>query len=384
MSYPTTIDVYITLVDNIDTVAASHVNERNTAIVNIETALQASLAGVSIPGDIRMWAGSIADIPSGWLHCNGDSLNVEDQVALYTAIGVQYGGSVSLIDSSSSAHTITSYGSVAASAAQLVFGNASIKFGVGNYVTIPDSADWSFGSGDLTIECFARFGASTAHTIFFHRTDNSNYCAIYPILSSNYVNFLLRISATFEINIVASYTFSLNTWYHIAVVRYGNDWNVYINGTSYGSATYSGSYPDFSEALFIGVANISGTPSQYMQGNLDEVRISKGIARYTANFTPPTAAFTDDAYTVLLLHGDLSGTFTLPDFRDTFPIGAKEDSGGIAKTNITGSLAKTGGSITSNSGGGGEASTGGGNGDIGSHTHTMVPPYVAFAFMVKT
>lgn len=89
--------------------------------------------------------------------------------------------------------------------------------------------------------------------------------------------------------------------------------------------------------------------------------------------------------------GDGSTTFNLPDVRDRFPVGAKQDSAGIAKSNLEGSLNKTGGdtnqpprtgngvnSVTAQSGGGRTAA------EPEAQYHPFVPPYVAFAFIIKT
>jgi hypothetical protein len=79
-------------------------------------------------------------------------------------------------------------------------------------------------------------------------------------------------------------------WNHVAIVRNGSTWTVSINGTSVGTATYSGTVNIPIGPLEIGWA---GTTDSYFTGYIDDLRITKGIARYTANFTPPTAAFED-------------------------------------------------------------------------------------------
>lgn len=381
MAYPTTIDIYITLVDNIDTVAASHVNERNTAIVNIETALQADLAGVNIPGDIRMWAGAIADIPDGWLFCNGASVAIEDYLDLAAAVGGQYGTmTADITDSSSNAFTITANGDASLSFLSSRFGNGGALFdGSGDYLTVPDDPVWDLGTGDFTIEMFINNASAGWSTQFY-----------LEITGTTKVQFYHTAGDGFKVVIGGStYTFSYSgsSWgvggmIHVCCMRTSGTVTAHLDG--YQVVSGAADATNITSNTGVRIGQDSGA-SYNFNGYMDEIRISN-VARYSGSpFTVPSSALTNDANTLLLLHCDIAtGTFVLPDMRDKFPVGAKQDDSGIAKTNITGSLAKTGGSTTSGSGGGGEASTGGGNPDIGSHTHTMVPPYVAFAYMIKT
>lgn len=381
MAYPTTIDVYITLVDNIDTVAASHVNERNTAIVNIETALQANLAGVNIIGDIRMWAGAIADIPSGWLFCNGATVNIQDYPDLAEAIGGQFGTmTATMTDSSSYAHTITANGDASLSYLSSRFGNASALFdGSGDYLTVPDHAIWDLGTGDFTIEMWINNASAGWSTQFYLEITGTTKVQFYHVAGDGFKVVIGGTTHTFS---YSGSSWGVGGMIHVACMRTSGTVTAHIDG--YQVVSGAADSTNITSNTGVRIGRDSGG-SWNFNGHMDEIRISN-VARYSGNpFTVPSAAFTSDANTLLLLHNDVTtGTFVLPDFRDRFPIGAKQDSGGISKSNITGSLAKTGGSITSNSGGGGEASNGGGNGDIGSHVHTMSPPYVAFAFMVKT
>ena len=100
------------------------------------------------------------------------------------------------------------------------------------------------------------------------------------------------------------------TWHHIALVRgTNNTTNLYIDGTSRGSyASDTSSFAATNNSRIAGLAN-GFTPD----GHMDELRISK-TARYTATFTPTTAAFVNDANTTLLLHFDgTNGSTTFTD-----------------------------------------------------------------------
>jgi hypothetical protein len=106
-------------------------------------------------------------------------------------------------------------------------------------------------------------------------------------------------------------TISLATWYHVALVRSGNSWYVFQDGSQVGSPrTSSASVADYTGTLYVG--SYQGT-ALYFNGWLDEFRVTKGVARWTSNFTPPMSAYAGDSNTVLLLHmdgTDGSTTFT--------------------------------------------------------------------------
>ena len=79
------------------------------------------------------------------------------------------------------------------------------------------------------------------------------------------------------------------TWHHIAVVRSGSTLTTYVDGTSRGTDTISLAMSPTSADVEIGQGVY--TSSYPYEGYLDDIRITKGVARYTSNFTPPTASF---------------------------------------------------------------------------------------------
>ena len=106
-------------------------------------------------------------------------------------------------------------------------------------------------------------------------------------------------------------TFTINTWYHIAVSRSSGNLRVFVNGTQIGS-TVTGStynYIPYTDGLVTRFGKFGDDRGRW-QGYMEEIRFSK-TARYTANFTAPTAPFQNDANTVLLIHGDGSNNSTV-------------------------------------------------------------------------
>lgn len=167
------------------------------------------------------------------------------------------------------------------------FGTGSLEFdGTGDWLLIPDSIDQRLGTGNFTIECWLYLSATgTARGIVGKGTSTTGW-----LLSTNTSNAVVFTYGTSTIT--STGTLSGTTWYHIAVVREGTSTNqtkIYIGGTNDGTGTVS---TDFNQtnAAYVGANRTGGDP---MNGYIDDLRITKGVARYTANFTAPTAAFPD-------------------------------------------------------------------------------------------
>lgn len=167
------------------------------------------------------------------------------------------------------------------------FGTGSLEFdGTGDWLLVPDSIDQRLGTGNFTIECWLYLSATgAARGIVGKGTSTTGW-----LLSTNSSNAVVFTYGTSTIT--STGTLSGTTWYHIAVVREGtgtNQTKIYIGGTNDGTGTVS---TDFTQtnAAYVG-ANRTGGDA--LNGYIDDLRITKGVARYTANFTPPTAAFPD-------------------------------------------------------------------------------------------
>jgi len=167
------------------------------------------------------------------------------------------------------------------------YGTGSLEFdGTGDWLLVPDSIDQRLGTGNFTIECWLYLSATgTARGIVGKGTSTTGW-----LLSTNTSNAVVFTYGTSTIT--STGTLSGTTWYHIAVVREGtgtNQTKIYIGGTNDGTGTVS---TDFTQtnAAYVGANRTGGDP---MNGYIDDLRITKGVARYTANFTAPTAAFPD-------------------------------------------------------------------------------------------
>ena len=197
-------------------------------------------------------------------------------------------GSTTIIDSSPSPKTVTAVGNAQISTAQSKFGGASIAFdGVGDYLSIADSSDWDV-TADYTIEFWARHGSSgflfTKGYLGTQSISGTNGFAIGHFQG----NLSVRTASSLISSTGAPIT-SL-AWNHIALVWSSSTLKGYVNGTEVLSTT---AYTT-STAVPLIIGNFSNLDAnRYFDGYIDDLRITKGVARYTANFTPPTAPFPD-------------------------------------------------------------------------------------------
>ena len=170
------------------------------------------------------------------------------------------------------------------------YGTGAMEFdGTGDHLATNGNPNlFAFGSGDFTIECWVYFNSLSGAQIIYDGRPSTAQTTQPTIYTSGstlyyYTNSGNRITAT---------TLSVSTWYHIALTRSGTDTKLFVNGTQSGS-TYTDStvYTNSDGRPFIGADsfNNGSPPGNFMNGFIDDLRITKGIARYTANFTPPTA-----------------------------------------------------------------------------------------------
>jgi hypothetical protein len=165
------------------------------------------------------------------------------------------------------------------------FGGSSMYFdGTGDYLSLRSNPLYAFGTGDFTIEGWLylttnqNFGA-----MFISSTTGTGDALHIQISNANKV----RVTNETTQLLLATNAISLTTWTHIAVVRSGTTLAIYQNGILNGSTTNSTSF--IQNGAVVGYEMVGG--NFYYTGYIDDLRITKGYARYTSNFTPPTSAF---------------------------------------------------------------------------------------------
>ena len=234
-------------------------------------------------------------------------------------------GSTTFIDSgaNSGINTITVVGNTQISTAQSKFGGASAYFdGSGDYINIQDNPNFQFGTGDFTIECW--FNATGLLNSYPTLLGNGNPSfsgsgstgSWYFMVSGSPRKINVGTNTT---NPIISSTTTINTgsWYHVALVRSGSSVYLFVNGALEAITTNTQSLNISNNGLRIGSNGWDGSQA-FWYGYIDDVRVTKGIARYTSSFTLPTVAYPDPTDTnfndvSLLLHMDGSNgstTFT--------------------------------------------------------------------------
>lgn len=193
------------------------------------------------------------------------------------------------------AHTFTAAGNAQLDTAQFKFATASGLFdGTGDYISTPDSADWDFGTGDFTVEAFIRFNALPVSGVACLVSNYQNTTTgWYFQFRNDFAVARLNFGSSGDTPVVdAAWSPSTGVWYHVAVSRSGSSVRFFVNGTQIGSTgTNSENISGSTGALHVGTLN--SAIAQYFNGWMDELRITKGVARYTANFTAPASPFPD-------------------------------------------------------------------------------------------
>lgn len=207
-------------------------------------------------------------------------------------------GSTTITDNNrgGSAHIWTANGNAQIDTAQSKFGNSSGLFdGTGDYVTTPDHADFTFGSGAFTVDFWFRCtaaGGTLEHLCGQCDSTPTNAATSFRLhrTTGNFIQAIACVSTTaFTVTGTTQFTDILNIgWHHVAFIRTANILRLFIDGIQEGGdVSISGTVNDSANALSAGRAGEVTTDP--WTGWIDEFRLSIGVARWTANFTPPTA-----------------------------------------------------------------------------------------------
>jgi hypothetical protein len=192
-----------------------------------------------------------------------------------------------------SAHTWTAGGDAHTDTAEKMFGTAALLCdGTGDYITTPDHADWHFGSGDFTIELFfnRNGGDGTTRGLMGQAASGVGDVGFYINMTSGNVVACTIQDTGGQRTVTGTTAFTTTGWHHVAVVKTGTAIKLFIDGVKEG--TDGAMVVDHANsAAALSVGRIGAHNGFYFNGWIDEVRISKGIARWTSNFTPPTAAY---------------------------------------------------------------------------------------------
>lgn len=200
-------------------------------------------------------------------------------------------GATAFADSSSYANTVTAFGGAQMTTAQVKFGSSAAIFNdTSAYLSAPPSTNFTFGTGDFCQEAFIYASANPTSDAILFCLRNAN---------AGIFNNMVKLSPVGKIGWSdgvawreSSGSIPLSQWVHVAVTRASGVVRIFINGVG----NYSASHPiDLAGARVMQIGAFEAYGSNpvggFFGGFLDEIRITKGLARYTANFTPPTEPF---------------------------------------------------------------------------------------------
>jgi concanavalin A-like lectin/glucanase superfamily protein len=211
------------------------------------------------------------------------------------------------IDSSANHFSLTSAGSATLhKTAQFKFGSSSILYpnlASFNGIRVNGTGALQLANSDFTIEFFVRHVGSSPQQTYLARYAgiDGNRDWWVRLKTGNFLEFAYSPTGSdaASVNSSQAWTPSVNTWYHVAVCRSGANLRTFVDGSQLGTThnigtttIHNGNADWRIGGFFAGGGDILDT-AQPLNGYMDELRVTIGTARYTANFSPPTAAFPD-------------------------------------------------------------------------------------------
>ena len=262
-----------------------------TASITNVAAQGPTIGGSPEYSNSREWNGYISDarVVSGTaLYTSNFTLSTTPLTAVSgTSLLLNY-TNAGIIDNTM-INNLETVGNAQISTAQTKFGSGSMSFdGTGDYLSSLNNLSLGFGSGSFTVEGWIYLNnTSGTKGIMFGKGSNSFGLRIGQGYLGNVNGLNITKSNVADLEYCA-FTFVTSTWYHIAVVRSGTTIYFFVNGTqqtTQGSGGGSFSFVNPTNGYYIGCNNDT---NEQFAGYIDDLRITKGLARYTANFTLPT------------------------------------------------------------------------------------------------
>ena len=241
-------------------------------------------------------------------------------------------GATSTTDNSNDNNSVTFVGTAQLSTAQSKFGGSSMLFdGNSDYLTVTNSSFSTLNTSGstFTIEFWVYFSSITGDQSTVNNYSGSSGGLLINKNSSHVITANLSGDG---VDITGTTTVSAGQWYHIALSGSSGSYKLFLNGTQEGS-TYTGALGGGSSTYQIGAFYWSSTLYYPINGYLDDIRFTAGLARYTSNFTPPTSAHSTQA-------GDINKHIVVNSSADGVAIG----TGGINQARIAKAWAEFDGS----------------------------------------
>ena len=189
-----------------------------------------------------------------------------------------------LNDQSGNSNNASNAGATWQTSVKKFYGGAVDFDGSKSVLTVPYSSDFDPGTGDYSVELWAYWDPNQLGTLMSWHGGSVGARWDLGCLTAGALRFFINNGTSYTV----STTVSTATWLHIAAQRRGNTMELFVNGSPVGTTTISGIWPAGSTSgLLIGCRNPSTGNVQHMNGHIQDVRIYKGIAKYSSSFTPP-------------------------------------------------------------------------------------------------
>jgi len=226
--------------------------------------------------------------------------------ALFNFDGSDGDTTTSGLDSSNKNLTVSYSSGDQLSNTQKKFGATSLY--VADNVTLSSSDGFNMGTGDFTIEAWYYLTQYNNHFLYDQYAGSSTGVGNNQIYVKSTEGGSIRIYYDGNSKFTTTGAISLNTWTHVALVRYSNTIKVYFNGTADATTqSYSGQFGK-TGTVYLGDQHSGGggAPAYY----IDDLRVTKGLARYTSNFTAPTTTHltsAGDSFKQIIVNEDADG-----------------------------------------------------------------------------
>lgn len=180
-------------------------------------------------------------------------------------------------------HTASfSGGGISVDSTDSMFGSGSLNIVSGSScLAVPESSDWELGTGDFTIEFFAKVRSFATSSLAGALNIGLYTNLLVRMRGTRIELFLGGSSQNFNVNV------PVGEWHHVAFTRQAGTVYGFYGGVPIG--TWANTF--YIQGLNLVIGMSAHSPSEFFDGHIDELRITKGIARYSTNFTPPISAF---------------------------------------------------------------------------------------------
>lgn len=239
-----------------------------------------------------------------------DGSTTDSQLLL---LGSGSNGSTTFTDSSIFNNTVSRFGDAVISTAQFPSGmSSSMLFdGTGDYLSVTNS-NLVPGTNNFTFETYiyitanvtstrsviASWGNSTTTTHWSMGVYNQNAPYVESYIGGIYTDFLGTQNSV-----------TLNTWHHLAWVRSGNTFTLYLNGVAQASRTASGTVQRDGTPNTVTIGGVGNVNIQYWNGYISNSRITIGVPVYTSNFTPPSLPLPNNVSSPLIITNNTYGVY---------------------------------------------------------------------------